>query len=137
LNRQFGLTTVIVSHDTSIAQHVDRVVAIRDGKTSSETVRQSATDSTHPETGEAFDEVVLLDSAGRLQVPQRIPGTVQHPRARPSRNGGRWYLIRPVENNAQGLVAQADEAALETNPIGANGLRGWWQRWRGSGRGSQ
>ena len=42
LNQQYGLTTVIVSHDLEIAHHVDRVVAIRDGKTSSETVRQSA-----------------------------------------------------------------------------------------------
>ena len=41
LNKQMGLTTIIVSHDQTIARHVDRVVAIRDGKTSSETVRQT------------------------------------------------------------------------------------------------
>src|SRR5512136_1024173 len=30
LNRDLGLTTIIVSHDLGIARHVDRVVAIRD-----------------------------------------------------------------------------------------------------------
>jgi ABC-type lipoprotein export system ATPase subunit len=72
LNRKYGLTTIIVSHDASIAHQVDRVVAIRDGKTSSETVRQSIQDLTRKETGDRFEEVVLLDSAGRLQVPREF-----------------------------------------------------------------
>src|SRR4030095_5416642 len=73
LNRQYGLTTVIVSHDLEIAHHVDRVVAIRDGKTSSETVRQPAQGSdvdSSKEVEATFKEFVLLDSAGRLQVPR-------------------------------------------------------------------
>src|SRR6266498_2294973 len=41
LNRAFGLTVVIVSHDPNVARYVDRVVAIRDGKTSSETMRKN------------------------------------------------------------------------------------------------
>lgn len=36
LNRKMGLTIVIVSHDPSIAQHVDRVVAVRDGRLATE-----------------------------------------------------------------------------------------------------
>ena len=40
LNRTFGLTVVIVSHDPNVARYVERVVAIRDGKTSSETMRK-------------------------------------------------------------------------------------------------
>ena len=88
LNREFGLTTIIVSHDQAIARHVNRVVAIRDGKTSSETVRQTVAVPVPAATGEGeaaqpgaaageahheemtFEEVVLLDSAGRLQVPR-------------------------------------------------------------------
>lgn len=89
LNREFGLTTIIVSHDTNIARHVDRVVAIRDGKTSTETVRQPVNNARpavaegEPQPGKpntpenpehheevTFEEVVLLDSAGRLQVPR-------------------------------------------------------------------
>jgi ABC-type lipoprotein export system ATPase subunit len=80
LNREYGLTTLIVSHDPGIAHHVDRVVAIRDGKTATETVRQSmlnktperelAAGGTVQEAEEAFEELVVLDSAGRLQVPE-------------------------------------------------------------------
>lgn len=78
LNAQFGVTTLIVSHDATIARHVQRVVAIRDGKTSSETVRvDSARRSVSSEAGskptqneEQYEELVVLDSAGRLQVPK-------------------------------------------------------------------
>ena len=79
LKKQIGLTTIIVSHDQTIARHVDRVVAIRDGKTSSETLRQTAAaqpaveGETHSEDKSqemTFEEVVLLDSAGRLQLPR-------------------------------------------------------------------
>jgi len=80
LNQSLGITTVIVSHDRDIASYVGRVVAIRDGKTSTERIRQ--TRSTHaleppvPGTHETashaqadYHEYVVLDSAGRLQVP--------------------------------------------------------------------
>ncbi len=42
LNHTLGLTTLIVSHDPTIARHVERVVAIRDGKLASETIRKPA-----------------------------------------------------------------------------------------------
>jgi putative ABC transport system ATP-binding protein len=81
LNQQFGLTTLIVSHDPGIARHVHRVVAIRDGKTATETVRQSALsgaldveitaeDDVQESQDDVFEELVVLDSAGRLQVPK-------------------------------------------------------------------
>jgi len=83
LNKLYNLTTLIVSHDQTIAHHVDRVVAIRDGKTASETIRhmaaQPATETPAGEEGieEAlptfhFQELVVLDSAGRLQVPKEF-----------------------------------------------------------------
>jgi ABC-type lipoprotein export system ATPase subunit/bifunctional DNA-binding transcriptional regulator/antitoxin component of YhaV-PrlF toxin-antitoxin module len=86
LNRIYGLTVVIVSHDPQIARHVGRVVAIRDGKTSSETIRRSrettddrrqATDGADGAAGDGegehtFEELVMLDSAGRLQVPKEV-----------------------------------------------------------------
>ena len=73
LNRQFNVTTLIVSHDPGIARHVGRVVAIRDGKTSSETVRIETPpiDGEGPHT-EEFEELVVLDSAGRLQIPKEF-----------------------------------------------------------------
>jgi putative ABC transport system ATP-binding protein len=67
LNRKLHLTIVIVSHDSGIARHVDRVVAVRDGKLASETVRVRP-----GEAGEehVFEELVVLDSAGRLSIPR-------------------------------------------------------------------
>ena len=64
------MTIIIVSHDRNIAQQVDRVVAIRDGRTSTETVRrvsihEDGDDQTH-------DEFVIVDDTGRLQVPQEM-----------------------------------------------------------------
>ena len=78
LNEQLGVTTLIVSHDASIARHVQRVVAIRDGKTSSETVRVDSSRISGEDELKAddhedqFEELVVLDSAGRLQVPKEF-----------------------------------------------------------------
>jgi len=137
LNRQRGLTTVIVSHDQVIAHHVDRVVAIRDGKTSSETVRQIAhntdADSTTAETGDIFEEVVLLDSAGRLQVPHEFleQFNIQSRVHLEAREDG--ILIRPVRGNNldQPLDRQVEELLPEINPVELPGWRSWWKRLRG------
>jgi putative ABC transport system ATP-binding protein len=74
-----GLTTIIVTHEPRIVGQVDRVVAIRDGKTSTETIRQVSQleqamvgERLPDEVGEevTYHEYVVLDSAGRLQVPR-------------------------------------------------------------------
>lgn len=71
LNRRMGLTIVIVSHDPGIAQHVDRVVAVRDGKLASESVRlKSDPNYPHEEHAQVFEEMAILDSAGRLSIPR-------------------------------------------------------------------
>lgn len=78
LNRTYGLTVVIVSHDPQIARFVDRVVAIRDGKTSSETKRvttetgDGANGAGQANAEHVFEELVMLDSAGRLQIPKEV-----------------------------------------------------------------
>jgi putative ABC transport system ATP-binding protein len=76
LNRELGQTIIIVSHDPMIAQHVGRVVAIRDGKMASETVRRrkdSSADAAHETTVDFhFEELTVLDSAGRLQIPKEV-----------------------------------------------------------------
>jgi putative ABC transport system ATP-binding protein len=71
LNRKLGLTIVIVSHDPGIAQHVDRVVAVRDGKLATESVRLNpGTDGSTDGTLHVFEELAILDSAGRLSIPR-------------------------------------------------------------------
>ncbi|MEY2845844.1 MAG: hypothetical protein RL076_1390 [Chloroflexota bacterium] len=71
LNRRFALTVIIVSHDPNIAHFVNRVVAIRDGKTSSETYKRPnvSNDTTTPAV---LEELHMLDSAGRLQIPKEL-----------------------------------------------------------------
>jgi len=83
LNRETNVTIIIVTHDPQIASEVDRVIAIRDGRTSTETTRQvyatgvdQETEGVEPEeieNGEhevTYEELVVLDTAGRLQVPR-------------------------------------------------------------------
>lgn len=79
LNRSLGLTIVIVTHDRQLSKKVDRVVAIRDGRTSSEFIRKKSYAEELKEIengmaeGEEEDthvEYAVVDKAGRLQVPK-------------------------------------------------------------------
>ena len=70
INAEYGTTIIIVSHDPNVAFRVDRVVQIRDGRTSTETVRRINLEQGEEEI--SHDEYVVLDSAGRLQIPKSI-----------------------------------------------------------------
>lgn len=74
LNQTYNLTVVVVSHDPGIANDVARVVAIRDGKTSSETLRRPADSNGEADKAEDHQlvEYIMLDPAGRLQVPEEF-----------------------------------------------------------------
>lgn len=79
LNETEGLTVVIVTHDVKLSKRIDRVVAIRDGRTSSEIVRKRSYAQELDEMGnivgaaetegeETHEELVVLDRSGRLQL---------------------------------------------------------------------
>ena len=81
LNRQLGLTIILVTHDVAIASVVDRTIAIRDGRTSTETVRREAPLAAVSEDmpaasaiiglpSQTHHESILIDRAGRLQLPK-------------------------------------------------------------------
>lgn len=75
LNKELGVTIVIVTHDMSLASSVDRVVAIRDGMTSTEFVKRNpnldlSAGHSHGNMRDVHEEYVVLDRAGRLQVPK-------------------------------------------------------------------
>jgi ABC-type lipoprotein export system ATPase subunit len=68
VSSNFGVTVVVVTHDPLVSEQVQRTVAIRDGRTSSETLRRTATsaEGLHEVIAEEF---AVLDRAGRLQLP--------------------------------------------------------------------
>ena len=66
VSAQFDTSVIVVTHDPKVAARVDRIVGIRDGRTSTE-VRRSR-DGADGAVRE--DEWVILDRTGRLQLPQ-------------------------------------------------------------------
>lgn len=79
LNRELGITIVIVTHDISLAKKVDRVVMIRDGKISSERVmkqdyleRMKHLNASELEDEDIQDEYAVLDRAGRVQLTKAV-----------------------------------------------------------------
>jgi ABC-type lipoprotein export system ATPase subunit len=69
INHDLGVTIVVVTHDPLVSGQVTRTVAIRDGRTSSETLRRRelGDDGDHRIISEEF---AVLDRAGRLQLPR-------------------------------------------------------------------
>ena len=122
LNQELNLTTLIVSHDLNLAKHVDRVVAIRDGKVSSETLRDQRLrmDGDAAEHSHTFTELIVLDSAGRMQIPQELReqlGLQRYARVEVVEGG---ILIRPVDDHprpqheTKSVFRETDAAPKET-----------------------
>ena len=78
INKNTGLTVVIVTHDRMLSKKVNRVAAIRDGKISSERIMkesyiQRLSEITSlTEIEEVQDEFAILDRAGRVQIPRDV-----------------------------------------------------------------
>ncbi|CAN5502016.1 ABC transporter ATP-binding protein [soil metagenome] len=76
VNQDQGVTVVVVTHDPLVSDHVNRTVAIRDGRTSTETLRRTEID----EAGERqtiAEEFVVLDRVGRLQLPEHYVDSLE------------------------------------------------------------
>lgn len=85
LREREGTTVVMVTHDHEVERHVDRVLRIRDGKTSTETTAGAG-------------ELVIIDSAGRLQIPKSVlEASKLGARVRVRADKGR-VVIEPPEN---------------------------------------
>lgn len=70
VNERDGTTVVVVTHDPAVHTEVRRTVAIRDGRTATETLRHhGAVGSEHHVTAQ---EYAVLDRVGRLQLPREF-----------------------------------------------------------------
>src|SRR6202012_1738015 len=69
-NSELGVTVLVVTHDSAVSSMVRRTIAIRDGRTATETLRHGAADGSGA-LGHAV-EYAVLDRAGRLQLPREM-----------------------------------------------------------------
>jgi len=111
INREMGMTVVIVTHDRQLAGKVDRVVSIRDGKISSERIMRRSYRERMQEIGgfaregeadeSTQDEFSVLDRAGRLQIPKELLEqlNVQGNRVRVEYRDGRIVIEQPQEKS--------------------------------------
>ena len=132
MNARYGITIIIVTHDPETAAAVDRVVTIRDGRTSAETVRRpsdvravlmegmaAATDDAQ------FDEFTVVDAAGRLQLPENLIETAQIGKRVTLEQTEQGILIKPVAGEASINGAQQAESDDEPAVTKRSGLRRW------------
>jgi len=110
LNRTIGITIVIVTHDPLLARKVDRVVAIRDGKTAAEMIRRQSVleefqslEREQEAEAESHVEYAVIDKAGRLQIPSGMLGEEGFKdvnKVRVQMEEGRIILYPPEEKTA-------------------------------------
>jgi len=120
LNRELGLTTLIVTHDASVAQYVNRVIAVRDGKLATEKVRR-----TSGEGADTHVEWVVLDGAGRLQIPKEYLRQFNIQRRAELEVTDNGILIRPVTHSDEPAAAIKRDTQQEATTVEQ---KRWWQR---------
>jgi ABC-type lipoprotein export system ATPase subunit/virulence-associated protein VagC len=139
MNERYGLTTIIVTHDPQIARAVDRVVTIRDGSTSSETVRRVAdveavlAQGAQEASAHIYEEFVVVDGAGRLQIPPDLRAEMDIGDRVTLERADDAILIRPVAGAglAFSLVSQVSDATEEEeHPSRRTRLGDWLRRTR-------
>ena len=143
LSEGYGLTTIIVTHDPQIARVANRVLTIRDGRTSSEAVRRVAEveaalvksaagqiDQEQEGTSEIIlDEYIVVDAAGRLQIPLELrqeSGIGQRVTLESTPEG---VLIRPVAGRKDGPASVAGVVQNQATHAAPEAKTHGWRRW--------
>jgi ABC-type multidrug transport system ATPase subunit/antitoxin component of MazEF toxin-antitoxin module len=131
MNERFGLTTLIVTHDPHIARAVNRVVTIRDGRISSETIRREDDVASALTAGimaahaqQVFEEYLVVDEGGHLQLPPDLTeraGIGDRVTLELKEDG---LLIKPVAGRS---TAAAPLIAMPEDEPPAK-RKAWWKR---------
>ena len=95
INQELNTTIMIVSHDQDIAYKVDRVVLIRDGKLSTEIMRQKS-----GEKGDELEEFIIVDGSGRVQVPKTLLDRTKIERRAKVRIDDQGVILEPGGGNS-------------------------------------
>ncbi|MDN5276684.1 MAG: lipoprotein-releasing system ATP-binding protein [Clostridiales bacterium] len=113
INSALGVTIIIVTHDRQVARKVDRVVAIRDGRTSSEFIRKKSYAEELAELSndigtvgrDTHEELAVLDRVGRLQLPREYLealGLTGKNRVKVELEGDRIVIMNPDRSVSPG-----------------------------------
>jgi len=94
INQELNTTIMIVSHDQDIAYKVDRVVLIRDGKLSTEIMRQKSETN-----GDELEEFIIVDGSGRVQVPKTLLDRTNIERRAKVRIDDKGVILEPGGGN--------------------------------------
>jgi ABC-type lipoprotein export system ATPase subunit len=100
LNEELQVTVVVVTHDPAIANQIDRVVAIRDGRISTESFRRIAFQG--KEAYVYHDEYAVVDRTGRLQIPKEYLERIDVTERAKLRMGARQVEILPEDAEPEG-----------------------------------
>ncbi len=118
INERMGVTIVIVTHDMNLSKKVDRVVAIRDGRTSSEFIRKHTYAdelkglSSYEDEELSHVELAVVDSAGRLQLPKKYLSAVGiegKSRMKVELEGDRIVILNPDNIALEDMKGKGDE----------------------------
>ena len=112
INRVYGTTMIIVTHDPLVAGRMDRVVTMRDGRTSTEIHRRR-----DQEDGSILEEEwVILDRVGRLQLPRAYVNTLEMRELVKLHLEPDHISVWPQEGDQQEVVQAEPPVALSGTP---------------------
>ena len=96
-NTELGATVLVVTHDPAVSSMVRRVIAIRDGRTSTETLRHETTDAEGLRSEHAV-EYAVLDRAGAAAAAPRHDRAARHAGPGPAGGAARdtWRVAGPA-----------------------------------------
>jgi ABC-type lipoprotein export system ATPase subunit len=78
LNRDLGITIIIVTHDRKVSKMVNRVISINDGMIGSEMLKMEDVPQTFDvgadpyDTSKTHNEYAIIDKKGRMRIPEDI-----------------------------------------------------------------